>query len=77
MSSQSIDTLTLQNSSNPGENAPKVISFAAQLYSEFGAVGHTPWLIIPAAIWALISCFGIVMNGSVVYVTLRSMYELY
>lgn len=55
--------------------APKGISFADQMYAEFGgaSVGHTPWLIIPSATLSLISAMGIVMNGSVVYVTARSM----
>ena len=78
MSSRNGDTQTLFNSSNDSNshterNAPT--GFPTQLYLEFGAsIGHTPWLIIPAAIWSLISIMGIMMNSSVVYVTARSMY---
>ena len=82
MTSQTINSQTTQNSTTNSivaeRAAPKDLSFSALIYSEFGgaSVGHTLWLIIPAVIWSLISCMGILMNGSPVYVTARSKYAL-
>lgn len=77
MAGQSVDTQAHSNSSVEGTGtAPSGTSFAAKLYAEFGGstVGHIPWLIIPASILSLISAMGIMMNGSVVYVTIRTKY---
>jgi hypothetical protein len=42
------------------------------MYKEFGGLGATPWLVVPATILSVISLFGIALNGSVVYVTVRT-----
>ena len=82
MASQTINSQTspiLPTASIVNEEVdPNDSSFSALIYSEFGvaSVGHTLWLIIPGAIWSLISCIGILMNGSLVYVTARSKYVL-
>lgn len=77
INSQAPPILPTASLANKGD-APNDSSYAALIYSEFGgaSVGHTLWLIIPAAILSLISCMGILMNGSLIYVTARSKYVL-
>jgi hypothetical protein len=42
------------------------------IYNAFAGPRPTPWLVVPAAVYALIALIGIPLNGTVVYVTIRS-----
>jgi hypothetical protein len=66
----------LSNSSNatsPAEKQGAHQPLPILLYQAFGGeLGPTPWLVVPASIYSVISMLGIALNGSVVYVTVRA-----
>jgi hypothetical protein len=42
------------------------------IYNVFMRRGATPWLVVPASGYALIALVSILLNGSIVYVTIRA-----